>query len=437
MSRITVAFDYFSPQYPLLNNQDFDKPFSHLEVENGIYAFFDKIGGYECRPSISLTEHDYFIYPIRLGLHPDEWLANPEIDILATTNMSIHTFNGIRGRNGFLFFDLGSEAALNDSILDPIHEYCKRKEIPLKKVILQTGNVKGQLIYDDYCYRKQLTNGGLQIASIEYFEWMTSRLIYEHRKANNPVLPMNTDFSKIKKTFLCLNRVHRWHRVNLYVLFNTYNLIDDSYFTMDTQSHMHTNDAAYTENLWQSSVDGEIKQTYNLSDEYIDDIYSKLPLKIDEYDEPDVMAKLYSKTVDPYYHNSLLSVVTETNFENNEIFLTEKIFKPILHRHPFIVVGAYKTLDHLKELGYKTYSDFIDESYDDIKDPRARLVKIAEVCKDIQSWNETKRKTFFYKSMAISNHNYEVLTGLYPNNMRRNFWHKLRDYVAFEKHKKN
>lgn len=437
MSRITVAFDYFSPQFPLLNNQDFTLPFSSLEVDNGIYEFFSKLGGYECRPSLTLTEHDYFIYPIRLGFHPDGWLKNPEIDIIATTNMSLHTFNGIRGRNGFLFFDLGSESWLDDSVLDPIHDYCKQKEIPLKKVILQTSNINAEKIYEDYCYRKQLTNGGIQLAPIEYFEWLTSRLNYEHRSAKNQVLPLNTEFSKIKKTFFCLNRVQRWHRVNLYLLFNQFNLIDDTYFTMDKVSHMHTDDANYTENLWRDSIDKSLCERFKINEQYIEQIYNKLPLKIDEYGEPAAMAELYNKTIDPYYHNSLISVVTETNFANNEIFLTEKIFKPILHRHPFILVGAYKTLDHLKTLGYKTFSDFFDESYDDIEDPKERLVKIVEICKDIQGWPDTKRKTFFYKAMAITNHNYELLTSLYPDKMRRNFWHKLRDFVTFDRHKKN
>lgn len=434
MSRIIVAFDYFSPQYPLLNNQDFNRPLSELEVDNGTYEFFGKISGYECHPSVILKDQDYFIYPIRLGLHPDEWLNHPEIDILATTNMSLHTFNALRGRNGFIFFDLGNEAALNDSILDPIHDYCKRKEIPLKKVILQTGNVRGEEIYQDYCYRKQLSNGGLRIATYEYFEWMTSRLMSQHRNANLPILPINTDYSKVKKTFLCLNRVHRWHRVNLYVLFNAYNLLDHSYYTMDNKSHMEA-ETINLEDAWRTIVDKNIFNKLKLTDKFVDDIYNKLPLKIDEFGAPDVMAELYNSSVDPCYNNSLISVVTETNFDNNEVFLTEKIFKPILHRHPFILVGAYKSLAHLHSLGYKTFNEFFDESYDDIEDPVERLLAIGELCKEIQSWDDAKKRSFFFKSMPITTHNYELLSSLYPDNMRRNFWHKMRDFAVFEKHK--
>jgi hypothetical protein len=192
----------------------------------------------------------------------------------------------------------------------------------------------------------------------------------------------------------------------------------------------------YDNDIWRKTVDNELVNRLGLTEEDIDKIQATLPLKIDEFVEPDVMAGLFS-AVDPYYQTSLISVVTETNFQNNDIFNTEKIFKPMVHRHPFILVGPYKTLEYLKEMGYKTFSDFWDESYDDIEDPTERLLKIVEICKEIQSWDEVKRKQFFYKSMIVTNHNYDLLTSQYPDSMRKNFWHRLRDYVSFEKHKKN
>jgi len=429
MSRIIVAFDYFSPRYPLVNNQNFNVPITDLEVDNGSYEFFNWIGGYECMPSVRLSEHDYFIYPIRLGFNSHEWLKNPEVDLLATTNMSLHTFNGIRGRNGFLFFDLGNESLFDDNILDPIHDYLKSKEIPLKKVILQTGNAKGKEYYKDYCFRKRI-NEGMNISCLEYFEWLSSRLVAEHKNTKLPIIPKNMDFNNIEKTFLCLNRLHRWHRVNLFMLWSANNLLDDSYYTMDSKSNF-PDDTTYDKTIWTKLIDPNLKNKCNMSDSDIENLYKTLPLKIDDFDEASKMASLYGQ-VDSHYQSSLISVVTETNFENNDIFNTEKIFKPMVHRHPFILVGPYKALENLKNMGYKTFSDFWDESYDDIEDPRERLLKIVDVAKDIMSWDEEKRKKFFYKSMVITTHNYELLTSQYPNNMRPNFWHRFRDYVFYQ-----
>jgi hypothetical protein len=192
--------------------------------------------------------------------------------------------------------------------------------------------------------------------------------------------------------------------------------------------------SGYDDDIWRRTVDGKLVNKLELTEGDIDKIQATLPLKIDEFIEASEMAGLYS-AVDPYYQTSLISVVTETNFENNDIFNTEKIFKPMVHRHPFILVGPYKTLKYLKDMGYKTFSDFWDESYDDIEDPFERLLKIVEICKDIQNWDDIKKKHFFYKSMIITNHNYALLTSQYPDNMRKNFWHRLRDYVIFQQDK--
>lgn len=425
MTRILVAFDYFSPTFPLVNNQNFNRPLSELEIDNGTYEFFNKVGGYDCVPTLTLNDNDLFIYPIRISLGPNEWPMNPEIDILASTSISLNVYNSICGRNGYLFLDLGNECAITDHVIQTIHQYVYSKKIPLNKVILQTGNTNGNDQYNDYCFRHSIPlNKGMNISCLEYFEWMASRHIYEFKNSKeNIALPKNIDYSKIEKTFLCLNRVHRWQRVNLFLLWNKFNLIDDSYFTLNKQSGLPS------ENVLRDLLDPKLIEKYNINDSYIDEIESTLPLELDEFKESSVMALLYGP-IDSYYQSSLISVVTETNV--GEIFNTEKIFKPMVHRQPFIVVGPYKTLENLRNMGYKTFSDFYDESYDDIKDPIERLIKVVELCKEISEWDEKKKKTLFYKSMTITTHNYELLSSFYANKkMRSNFWHEFRDKKLF------
>jgi hypothetical protein len=165
-----------------------------------------------------------------------------------------------------------------------------------------------------------------------------------------------------------------------------------------------------------------------ITPEYIDEIGKTLPLMLDDPDTVPV-ASLFG-SIDTYYQSSLISVVTETNFEVSDIFNTEKIFKPMIHRHPFILVGPYKTLEKLRELGYKTFNEFWDEGYDNIEDPNERMLKIVELCKSINNWSDQEKKKFFYKSMIITTHNHKLITEIYPNNMRSNFWHRFRDRIS-------
>lgn len=425
MNRILVAFDYFSPIFPLVNNQNFNRPLSKLSIDNGTYEFFNKVGGYDCVPTLTLNDNDLFIYPILISFGPNDWPINPEIDILASTSMSLNVYNSICGRNGYLFLDLGNECAINDNVIKTIHQYVYSKKIPLNKVILQTGNTNGKEQYNDYCFRHSIPlDKGMNIACLEYFEWLCSRYMYQYKNSEDIVpLPKNIDFEKIEKTFLCLNRVHRWQRVNLFLLWNIHKLMDDSYFTLNKKSGLPS------ENVLRDMFDKKLIEKYNITDDYLDGLESKLPLALDEFKSSAEMALLYGP-VDTYYQSSLISVVTETNVF--EIFNTEKIFKPMVHRHPFIVVGPYKTLENLRKMGYKTFNEFWDESYDDIKDPVERLIKVVELCKEISKWDEKKKKTFFYKSMAITTHNYELLSSFYANKkMRSNFWHEFRDKKLF------
>ena len=64
--------------------------------------------------------------------------------------------------------------------------------------------------------------------------------------------------------------------------------------------------------------------------------------------------------------DSWISVISEARFEDEEgtVFLSEKVFKPIATHHPFIVMGNKHSLKEMKKLGYKTFSKWIDESYD-------------------------------------------------------------------------
>ena len=60
-------------------------------------------------------------------------------------------------------------------------------------------------------------------------------------------------------------------------------------------------------------------------------------------------------------------------------FVTEKTFKPIAAQHPLIVYGTPGTLAYLHELGFETFDHVIDESYDHVTDPAARLEAIKKI----------------------------------------------------------
>jgi hypothetical protein len=83
-------------------------------------------------------------------------------------------------------------------------------------------------------------------------------------------------------------------------------------------------------------------------------------------------------------NESLWHIVTETVFYYDKLHLTEKIFKPIVMKQPFMLLGAVGNLAYLKSYGFKTFDGIIDESYDTIQDNDLRteavVAQIAWYC---------------------------------------------------------
>ena len=70
------------------------------------------------------------------------------------------------------------------------------------------------------------------------------------------------------------------------------------------------------------------------------------------------------------YNNTWYSIVAETDEKTS--FLTEKTAKPLLAKRIFISFGPQHQLKKIKELGFFTFGNIINESYDDEPEPYKR-----------------------------------------------------------------
>lgn len=103
---------------------------------------------------------------------------------------------------------------------------------------------------------------------------------------------------------------------------------------------------------------------------------NKIPIEFDTQNSNDKESfesfRAFKKEV---YLDSYIHIVTETNFDR-DIFITEKIFNPMVVLQPFIVFGAHGYLKYLQNLGFKTFHPFIDESYDNEKSGDKRYLML-------------------------------------------------------------
>lgn len=107
------------------------------------------------------------------------------------------------------------------------------------------------------------------------------------------------------------------------------------------------------------------------------------------------------------YQSAFWHVVTETVFYDEKLHLTEKIFKPIVARRPFILVGARGNLAYLKSYGFKTFDQWIDESYDDETDPDRRIEMITLELEKLCSLSPPELESMYYEMEKILDYNFE------------------------------
>ena len=84
-----------------------------------------------------------------------------------------------------------------------------------------------------------------------------------------------------------------------------------------------------------------------------------------------------------FYIQSFLHVVTESVYHYPSTFISEKTWKPISSKRPFIIIGPVGSLQNLHNLGFKTFNNFWDESYDTISDPIVRMTEVVKIIENI------------------------------------------------------
>jgi hypothetical protein len=116
-----------------------------------------------------------------------------------------------------------------------------------------------------------------------------------------------------------------------------------------------------------------------------------------------------SQGVMQFYNNSLIHVITETQCYGDFVHVTEKTWKVINFLQPFIVLATRGHLAYLKSLGFKTFHDFWDESYDDCLDHEQRFKMILDLIENIANWSQEKKLQFTHDVAECINFNYNYL----------------------------
>jgi len=218
------------------------------------------------------------------------------------------------------------------------------------------------------------------------------------------------DHKTYEKRFLNFNRRWRLHRPALVALMKAYGILDKGYVSLAPTDDARTWKEMIPTILNYHKRDSEIVERINSVEA---ELLNMPPLYLDT-DELFTNRPHIESSTNYLYENSLVSVVSETTFYTDQFFdgarfLSEKTFKPIAYGHPFIIVSVPKSLELLREIGYKTFHPFIDESYDqEFNDDKRMRMIINEIVK-IANMSDSEVKEFIENVKEITTHNFNLI----------------------------
>lgn len=160
------------------------------------------------------------------------------------------------------------------------------------------------------------------------------------------------------KHFGCFINRSNWQR--LWISSHLYNKhVDKSYmsFHYSMSSEYHLNFLGVDELFSRTSDANLIEPVFNL--------LKKAPLTLDCVKNYPPAPFDAIKGLASYYKHFFVEIVCETFFEGSVFTLTEKTFRPMQLRTPFIVQSSPNFLINLKKLGFKTFDKWWREIYND------------------------------------------------------------------------
>ena len=310
----------------------------------------------------------YFPYtiPLRLQEYCDQ--HGVEINIFAITDsLPSNTFYPV----GLSFFDFGIDyfTLLPPEVFRAVyHEqirvlfYYHEGDNPAR-IKLRLDALAQQIRLPLDCYRVISANSAaVNVPGFVYFN--DFELWYYQRNIEQAALPVHTQ--PRERDFTVLNRLHKSWRATAMADLQRHGVLDNSYW-----SYCETGIVGTDNPIEIDSIEGlrDAAAGFLAGAPYVSD-------ELDQHTRND-----HAVTESKYHVNSYCNIVMETHFDADQsggVFLTEKTFKPIKHGQLFFIAGPAGSLQSLRDLGYRTFDNVLDNTYDRIADNTKRWQRLCE-----------------------------------------------------------
>ena len=314
----------------------------------------------------------------------------------------------LKNNEAYFIFDASTEGFSpihGEPFFDVLYFNCEKYNVNPKNIIFVSSNLKDE--ENIVLYANEKNKIAIRIFCFTSFENVVTMSANSENKTVSELLEnekLHSYSCYSSKYFSSLSRVNRPHRTAA-----TFILCQDS---------IHEN-ALISHDIFKDKIQniGSWKQ-YNMISQYSDsDVLawvSKLPMIVDQADFS--MNWALDTDFTNIHRQTLFQIVNETLVDdkyNTSLFYSEKTFRPISCFQPFVIFGQPGANYHLKELGYKTYEDWFDLSFDYIKNPieryHALLNSVKISCNNFRHLSKAEQIAWRYKNEDVLIHNYTTM----------------------------
>ena len=354
------------------------------------------------------SKFSYFVH-----VHHNQKLWARHIDLIPK-----QILDEVRKENCTLVFDNTLEGDRIDGrhLLFPLYGSVKKLKLPAKQVVFITNDLNSEDSHNVYS-----TQDKIKVISFMWNVYDVKRLM-KHKFLRN-IKNIDTEINYKKKNiekikpFLKVNRTNRPER-DLFMLFIEH---EDLYDKFKISFPHFSKEDFPTHNRFKKY----------LKPSNINFLLNKVPFDIDKTDEtnhgPAGYGEGYFNADLPFqpihYRNTLFSIVMcAFPFVENACHLHSSTFNPIHQGHPIIQFGPYKSLERMRERGFKTFDKWWDESYDEIKDGWERFDAILKLVDKLSRKSNKELLEMYVDMKDVLQHNIDLINQYDINLLREKIY---------------
>ena len=354
-----------------------------------------------------------YIYLIKITPHIDDFIAynvgagNKLNGEYFWKHMSSKSLQDAKQGRALIFIDYAQENFIEKYSYENLHEVLKLSGIPKEQIILAFNSTNAQEVYESWFdpSERQLL--------VRNWPWVMCNSSFHY--ANNLESSMSLEsFYETKNTirsnyFLFKIRSPRNHRLILLFRMASDKLLEKGDWSCLNPIHHSMAALDSTASYY---------KTY-LNNEVIRQLYSKIPhlLQSEKQIDHTTISAWTDRNADSH-RNSYFYVCTETYVHGEHKSLTEKVFKPIVNFQPFVFVAYPGALQLLRDLGFRTFSPFIDESYDTEPNEVIRIQQIYTEITRLCNMSKEELHTWYWGMEDILIHNRNRVIELYKDDTK-------------------